>query len=89
MVGKIRKNYLLPADMVMELEKLVKSGRYANETEVIRRSLQILIEEETEKAKKITDELDNLAKETAKFLPKGKTAGELVHEAHVEESHLR
>jgi len=41
----------------------------------------------TESEAMVSRELDELAKETSKYLPKTRTAGQLVHEAHVEESH--
>ncbi len=84
----VRKNYLLPAEITSKLRGMVKSGRYATESEVIRKSLLHLIDRETRRAEEISRELDELAEETTKYLPKGKTAGELVHQAHLEESHL-
>ena len=83
----VRKNYLLPAEITLKLRGMVKSGRYATESEVIRKSLLHLIDLEARRAEKISRQLDELAQETAKYLPKRKTAGELVHQAHLEESH--
>ncbi len=83
----VRKNYLLPAEITLKLKGMVKSGRYATESEVIRKSLRHLIDQETRRAEKILRELDELAEETAKYLPREKTAGELVHQVHLEESH--
>jgi len=83
----VRKNYLLPAEVTVKLRTLVKSGRYAAESEAIRVSLQRLIELESRRADGVSRELDELAKETGKYLPKTRTAGQLVHEAHAEESH--
>ena len=83
----VRKNYLLPAEVTVKLRALVKSRRYATESEAIRKSLQHLIELESRRADQVSRELDELAKETSKYLPKTRTAGQLVHQAHVEESH--
>jgi len=83
----VRKNYLLPAEITSKLRGMVKSGRYATESEVIRKSLLHLIGRETGRAEEISRQLDELAEETAKYLPKKKTAGQLVHQVHVEESH--
>jgi len=83
----VRKNYLLPEEIAARLRSMVKSGRYATESELIRKSLLHMIDLEARRAEEISKELDELAEETAKHLPKGKTAGELVHEAHLEESH--
>lgn len=83
----IRKNYLLPVEVVREIERKVKSGRYASESEFIRRSIQLLLEQEARRAERITQELDDLAGRTSRFLPARKTAGELVHEIHEEEQH--
>jgi len=83
----VRKNYLLPVEIAKRLKNMVKSGRYATESEVIRKSLLRTIDLEAGRAEEISRELDELAEETAKYLPKVKTAGEVVHEAHLEESH--
>ena len=83
----VRKNYLLPVEITARLRSMVKSGRYATESEVIRKSLLHMIDLEARRAEEISKELDGLAEETAKYLPKRKTAGQLVHEAHLEESH--
>ena len=82
----VRKNYLLSAEVTAKLRTLVKSKRYATESEAVRKSVQHLIELESRRADRVSRELDELAKETGKYLPKTKTAGQLVHEAHVEES---
>lgn len=87
MAKVVRKNYLLPADMVREMKKRVKNGRYANESELVRNSIKLLLEREAERAEQITKELDELAQRTSEFLPAAKTAGELVHEGHAEEQH--
>jgi Arc/MetJ-type ribon-helix-helix transcriptional regulator len=81
----VRKNYLLPAEIASKLKRIVRSGRYGNESDIVRRSLQQVIESELKDAKQTLTELDNLARQTAKYLPKELTAGQLVHEAHVEE----
>lgn len=81
----VRKNYLLPAETASKLQRIVRSGKYGNESEIVRRSLQQVIESELKNAKQTLRELDSLAGQTAKYLPKRLTAGELVHEAHVEE----
>lgn len=83
----VRKNYLLPVDIVVKLRSTVKSGRYATESEVVRKSLLHMLNLEAGRAEEISMELDELAEETARYLPKFKTAGELVHEAHLQESH--
>jgi len=83
----VRKNYLLPVEITARLRSMVKSGRYATESEVIRKSLLHMIDLEARRAEEVSKELDGLAEETAKYLPKGKTAGQLVDEAHLEESH--
>ncbi len=85
MVRMVRKNYLLPAETASRLKRIVRSGRYGNESEIVRRSLQRVIESELENAKQTINELDILARRTAKYLPRELTAGQLVHEAHVEE----
>ncbi len=81
----VRKNYLLPAEIASKLKRIVRSGRYGNESEIVRRSLQRVIELELKDAKQTASELDRLARQTAKYLPKELTAGQLVHQAHVEE----
>jgi len=83
----VRKNYLLPVEITARLRSMVKSGRYATESEVIRKSLLHMIDLEARRAEEVSKELDGLAEETAKDLPKGKTAGQLVDETHLEESH--
>jgi len=83
----VRKNYLLPVEIAARLRSMVKSGRYTTESEVIRKSLLYMIDLEARRAEEISKELDELAEETARHLPKLKTAGQLVHEAHLEESH--
>jgi len=83
----VRKNYLLPVEIASKLGEMVKSGRYATESEAVRKSLLQMMGLEVRRAEEISKELDELAEETGKYLPKRKTAGELVHQAHLEESH--
>ncbi|MEM3502256.1 MAG: hypothetical protein QXI59_06495 [Candidatus Bathyarchaeia archaeon] len=83
----VRKNYLLPVEISAKMRNIVKSGRYTNESELVRKSLLHMINLEVGRAEEISIELDELAEETARYLPRLKTAGELVHEAHLQESH--
>ena len=87
MMKLVRKSHLLPAEDIAKLRTLVKSKRYATESEANRKSVQQLIELESRRADRVARELDELARETGKYLPKTKTAGQLVHETHAEESH--
>ena len=83
----VRKNYLIPEELLAELRRLVASGRYSTESEAVRCALKRLVEAERLQQKQVLQRLDELAEKTAKFLPPDKTAGELVHEAHEEEAH--
>lgn len=87
MVRAVRKNYLLPTDLVEKVDMMVKRRRYSSETEAIKEALRLLITIDAKHAERITEELDHLAEETAKHLPPEKTSGELIHEAHAEEAH--
>lgn len=86
MTRMIRKNFLLPMEIVSRLKSLVRSGRYATESDVVRISLRQTIGLELKSASETLSELDRLAEQTAMYLPKDKTAGQLVHESHAEES---
>ena len=82
-----RRNYLIPRELLVEVRRLVKSGRFKTESEAVRASLQKTVVAESQRVESLTRELDLAAEETARHITKAKTAGELIHEAHVEEAH--
>lgn len=87
-MGKmLRRNYLLPKALIKEIERLVKTARFPSESEAVRTALRDLISRYNRRADDVTAELDRQAAETAVLLPKGRRAGALVHETHVEEAH--
>lgn len=87
MSDMVRRNYLLPRDLWAEVRRHVQQGRFKTESEAVRTSLQRMLDAEAKKAEELTRELDRAAAETARHVSRSKTAGQLVHEAHVEEAH--